>query len=63
MVRQASWVGIFSGSIIWLQLARLVNIFVVLVLAAGFVAIESLLRLRERSRWQIPDVGDENEAE
>jgi hypothetical protein len=63
MVRQSLWVGIFGATLAWLQLARLVNIYVILGLAIGFVAIESLLRLRERARWRIPDVDEDEKAE
>jgi hypothetical protein len=60
MVRQALWVGIFGALLAWLQLARLVNIYVILSLAFGLVAIESLLRLRERARWRVPDVDEDD---
>jgi hypothetical protein len=60
IVRQALWVGIFGAILAWLQLARLVNIYVILSLAFGLVAIESLLRLRERARWRVPDVDEDD---
>lgn len=63
MQRQALWVGILGGTLAWLQLARLINIYIILGLIVGFVAMEYLLRLRERSRWQIPDVEDEIKSE
>jgi hypothetical protein len=63
MVRQALWVGILGGTLAWLQLARLINIYVVLGLVVGFLAMEYLLRLRERSRWQIPDIEDDIKSE
>ena len=61
IVRQAIWVGVFGATLAWLQLARLVTLYVVLGLAGGLIAIESVLRLRERSRWQAPRVDDNDE--
>ncbi|MFZ5857457.1 MAG: hypothetical protein ACOYZ6_11550 [Chloroflexota bacterium] len=56
MVRRALWVGVYGATLAWLQLARLVNVYVILGLAFGLIAIESLLRLRERARWRVPEV-------
>ena len=61
IVRQAIWVGVFGATLAWLQLARLVTLYVILGLAGGLIAIESVLRLRERSRWQAPRVDDNDE--
>jgi hypothetical protein len=60
MVRRALWVGIYGATLAWLQLARLVNVYVLLGLAFGLVAIESLLRLRERARWRVPEMEDDD---
>lgn len=56
LVRRALWVGVYGATLAWLQLARLVNVYVILGLAFGLIAVESLLRLRERARWRVPDV-------
>ena len=56
LVRQAIWVGVFGSALAWLQLAHLVTLYVILGLAGGLVAIESILRLRERARWRVPEV-------
>ena len=61
LVRRALWVGVFGATLAWLQLARLVNVYVILGLAFGLVALESLLRLRERARWRVPDVEDDDQ--
>ena len=61
MVRQALWVGVFGATLAWLQLARLVTLYVVLGLAGGLVAIESLLRLREQARWHAPEMDDDDQ--
>ena len=63
MLRQALWVGIFGGTLAWLQLARLVNIYIILSLTISFIAIESLLRLRERARWRVPDLDEDEKPE
>ncbi len=56
MVRRALWVGVYGATLAWLQLARLVNVYVILGLAFGLIALESILRLRERARWRVPEV-------
>ena len=61
LVRRALWVGVYGATLAWLQLARLVNVYIILGLAFGLVAIESLLRLRERARWRVPDVPEAEE--
>ena len=59
VVRQALWFGIYGATLAWLQLGRLVTVYVVLGLAGGLVAIEYFIRLRERSRWKPPVPSDE----
>ncbi len=61
MVRRALWVGVYGATLAWLQLARLVNVYVVLGLGFGLAAIEWLLRLRERARWRVPEIDDDEE--
>ena len=61
LVRRALWVGVFGATLAWLQLARLVNVYVILGLAFGLVAIESLLRLRERARWHAPEMDEDDQ--
>lgn len=62
LVRRALWVGVFGATLAWLQLARLVNVYVLLGLAFGLIAIESLLRLRERARWHAPEMEDDDKS-
>jgi len=59
IVRQALWFGIYGAMLAWLQLGRLVTVYVVLGLAGGLAAIEYFIRLRERSRWKPPIASDE----
>lgn len=51
LVRESIWVGIFGSVVMWLQQGRVLNPALFLFLAVGFILIETLLRLRERSRW------------
>lgn len=57
IVRQALWAGVYASTLAWLQLANLVSLWVVLGLAGGLLAMEYLLRLRERARWRPPSAG------
>jgi hypothetical protein len=52
IVRQAIWVGVYGALLVWLQQARLVTLWIGLGLAIGLVAIEYLVRMREKARWQ-----------
>ncbi len=55
VVRQAIWVGVYGSVLAWLQLGHLITLWVWMGLACGLVAIEYLIRLRERSRWRPPE--------
>ena len=52
IVRQAIWVGVYGALLTWLQQERLVTLWSGLGLAAGLIAIEYLIRMRENARWQ-----------
>ncbi len=54
IVRQALWVGVYGATIAWLQLGHLATLWVWIGLAAGLVAIESVVRSREKTRWTPP---------
>ena len=54
VVRQAIWIGIYLPVLAWLRIGRVLNFSLALLLAAGLILIEWLLRLRERSQWK-PD--------
>jgi hypothetical protein len=60
IVRQAVWFGVYGATLAWLQLGRLVTVYVILGLAGGLLAIEYFIRLRERSRWKPPDLDDDS---
>lgn len=55
VLRQAIWVGIYGSLLAWLQLGRVLNLALIVFLAGGFILIEFLLRLSEKSRWQPKD--------
>jgi hypothetical protein len=52
IVRQAIWVGVYGVVLVWLQQARLVTVWIGLGLAIGLIAIEYLVRMREKARWE-----------
>jgi hypothetical protein len=52
IVRQAIWVGVYGALLTWLQQERLVTLWSGLGLAAGLIAIEYLIRMREKARWR-----------
>ena len=54
VVRQAMWFGVYAATLAWLQLGRLVTVYVILGLAGGLAAIEYFTRLREKSHWKPP---------
>lgn len=60
VVRQALWVGVYGATLAWLQLGRVAFLWIILGLAAGLIAIEYLIRMRERSRWTPPPVDTES---
>jgi hypothetical protein len=59
IVRQALWVGVYGATLAWLQLGHLVTLWVWTGLGAGLLAVEYLIRLRERARWSPPQDLDE----
>ena len=52
VIREAIWVGLYGTTLAWLQLGRVLNLGLAFLLAVGFIAIEILVRLRERSQWK-----------
>lgn len=59
VVRQSMWFGVYGATLAWLQLGRLVTVYVILGLGIGLAAIEYLIRLRERAHWLPPADLDE----
>ena len=56
IVRQAVWFGLYGNLLAWLQLGRVLDINRAAFLAIGFIVLEFLLRMLERSRWK-PGMG------
>ncbi len=50
IVRQALWVGFYGATLAWFQLGHLMTLWVWMGLGGGLIAIESLIRWRERAR-------------
>jgi hypothetical protein len=59
ILRQAIWVGVYGVVLAWLQQVRLVTVWTGFGLALGLIAIEYLIRMREKARWQPRSVPDE----
>jgi len=60
IVRQSLWVGVYAATLAWLQLGRLVTLYVILALAGGLIAVEYFLRLREKANRIPPVISDDN---
>lgn len=52
ILRQAIWIGIYVPTLAWLQIGRVLDASIALLLALGLILIEWLLRLRERSQFK-----------
>ena len=51
IVREASLLGIYTATLAWLQLGRVLTLGLGFLLAGGLVLVEFLIRLREKGRW------------
>ena len=60
ILRQAIWAGIYVASLAWLQLGRLVTLYVILGLAGGVVAAEYFIRIREMANRRPPTISDDD---
>ena len=60
IVRQALWVGVYAATLAWLQLGRLVTLYVILGLAGGLIATEYFIRLREKANRHPPVILDDD---
>src|SRR4030042_6956229 len=52
VVRQALWFAVYGAPLVWLQLGRVLNPALAILLAIGLGLIEFLLRLSEKSQWK-----------
>jgi hypothetical protein len=53
VVRQSIWVGVYAGTLTWLQLGRMLTLASAGILAGVLIVIEILLRMREISRFSV----------
>lgn len=52
VVRQALWFAVYASTLAWLQMGRVLNPGLAILLAIGLGLIEFLLRLSEKSQWK-----------
>ena len=52
LLRQGLWVGFFAALSVWLQINRSLSLSMAIILAAGVILLEWLLRILERSSWR-----------
>lgn len=52
IIRQSLWFGLYAGTLIWLQLGRMLSLTVAGILVAALILVESLIRMREVSKWK-----------
>jgi hypothetical protein len=62
IIRQAMWFGVYGATLAWLQLGRLVTVYIIFGLGGGLAAIEYFTRLREKSHWKPPVTSDDQSA-
>ncbi len=60
IIRQSLWVGVYGATLAWLQLGRLVTLYVILGLAGGLIAAEYFIRIRERANRKLPIIQDDD---
>lgn len=54
LLRRSHWVAVYGLVVLWLRWGDLLNLWLALSLAAGLIALEWLLGLRESSLWRPP---------
>ncbi|MBI5825500.1 MAG: hypothetical protein HZB18_15835 [Chloroflexi bacterium] len=60
IIRQSIWAGVYGATLAWLQLERLVTLYVILGLAGGLIAAEYFIRIREKANRRIPQTDDDS---
>lgn len=55
LVREAIFVGAYVDVMLWLRLGKALNFALAAFIAVGLIAIELLIRLRERNTWTPPE--------
>ncbi len=54
LVREALWFGIYADVLLWLQFGRALNFALGAFIAVGVIAVELIIRWRERTTWTPP---------
>ena len=54
LVREAIMVGVYVDTLLWLQFGKVLNFALAVFIAVGLIAIELLIRWRERTTWTPP---------
>jgi len=55
MVREAILFGVFIALLAWLQLGRIITNLIIVIIAAGFILLEVLLRMAEKATFQVDE--------
>ena len=51
IIREAAGFGIYANILLWLQFGKVLNYALAIFIAIGFIAIELIIRMREKSRF------------
>lgn len=62
LIRQALWVGVYGATLAWLQLGRLVSLYMILGLAGGLISAEYFIRMREKANRRPSVTPDDDPA-
>ena len=54
LVREALWAGVYADVLLWLQFSKALNFALAAFIAVGLVAVEVIIRWRERAKWTPP---------
>jgi hypothetical protein len=54
MIREALLVGAYADILLWLQFGKVLNFALAILIAAGLIAMEVFMRIREKNRWTPP---------
>jgi hypothetical protein len=59
IIREAMGVGFYAAALAWFQLGHLMALWAWMGLAGGLIALEWIIRWRERARWRLPSLDSE----
>jgi len=51
IIRESAGFGIYANILLWLQFGKVLNYALAIFIAIGFIAIELIIRMREKSRF------------